>query len=115
MKLNEFRKYLERDGGCLHCGAVEEAVPNHRANRGMGGSRKRNHPANIVVLCAEINGLIESDPDAARWARGYGWKLSSWENPYEVAVYDAVWRVWWLLDDNYGRTWEPLPETRDGL
>jgi hypothetical protein len=99
----QFAPFLARDRGCLHCGDVETAVPNHRVNRGMGGSKKRDVPSNIVVLCSIFNGLIESDVKAARKAHTYGWKLASWEDPIVVPVYDAVWGKWWLLDDGFGR------------
>jgi hypothetical protein len=49
MTKKEFQKYLDRDGGCVHCGDTETAVPNHRANRGMGGSRERDVPSNVIV------------------------------------------------------------------
>lgn len=103
MTPKQFARYLERDGHCLHCGELEALSPNHRASRGMGGSKKRDVPSNIVVLCSIFNGLIESDVKAARKAHTYGWKLANWENPLAVPVYDAVWGQWWLLDDGFGR------------
>jgi hypothetical protein len=103
MNAKQFRKYLERDGGCYHCGDVETAIPQHRVNRGMGGSKKRDHPANIIVLCSLVNGLIESNVGWQTMAREYGWKLSQWDDPYFVPVYDATSGQWWLLDDEFGR------------
>jgi hypothetical protein len=100
----EFAKYVARDRYCLHCGETEAISPNHRLNRGMGGSKKRDHPANIVVLCSLVNGLIESDAQWATKARTFGWKLSPWDDPTFVPVYEAMWGVWWLLDDEFGRT-----------
>jgi hypothetical protein len=105
MNAKQFRKYLDRDvNGCYHCGDVETAVPQHRANRGLGGSKKRDHPANIIVLCSLVNGLIESNVGWQTMAREYGWKLSQWDDPYFVPVYDATSGQWWLLDDEFGRT-----------
>ena len=112
MNRQQFARFMERDGGCVHCGDVVTAVPNHRQNRGMGGSKKRNHPANIVVLCSEINGLIESDPVWATRAREYGWKLRPWDDPLFVPVFQPMWGVWWRLDDDFGREavpWEDYP------
>ena len=112
MNRQQFARFMERDGGCVHCGDVVTAVPNHRLNRGMGGSKKRNHPANIVVLCSEINGLIESDPVWATRAREYGWKLRPWDDPLFVPVYEPMWGVWWRLDDEGNREavpWEDHP------
>jgi hypothetical protein len=104
MNAKQFARFLERDGGCLHCGDVETAIPQHRVNRGMGGSKKRDHPANIIVLCSLVNGLIESDAEWATKALTFGWKLSPWDDPTFVPVYEAMWGQWWLLDDEFGRT-----------
>ena len=104
MTPKQFARFMERDRGCLHCGDVETAVPNHRVNRGMGGSRKRNHPANIVVLCSLVNGLIESDAEWATKARTFGWKLASWDDPFWVPVFDVMSGRWWLLDNEFERT-----------
>jgi hypothetical protein len=99
----EFAKLVARDTYCLHCGEQEAISPNHRANRGMGGSKLRDKPSNLVVLCSELNNLIESDS----WHRGqalkYGWKLASWDSPEVMPVFDGVAGVWYLLDNNYGR------------
>jgi hypothetical protein len=103
----QFAQYLERDGGCIHCGDVVTAVPNHRANRGIGGSKKRDNPANIVVLCSELNGLIESDSVWRRRAIEYGWKLRPWDDPTFVPVFEPMWGVWWRLDDEGGREMVP--------
>jgi hypothetical protein len=104
MNAKQFRRYLDRDGGCVHCGETEAVAPHHRANRGAGGSRSRDVPSNIVVLCSYMNGLIESNASAAEAARGKGWKLSSWESPAEVPLWNAIFGEWQLLDDNYGTT-----------
>ncbi len=104
MTPKQFAKYLERDKGCLHCGEQEAVAPNHRANRGMGGSKARDVPSNVVVLCSRLNGLIESDTQAAALARRYGWKLSSWQDPRLVPVYDTQSTTWFLLGDDFSRT-----------
>jgi hypothetical protein len=104
MTPKQFQRFLDRDKYCLHCGTDTTLIPNHRANRGMGGSKKRDVPSNIVVLCAEFNGRIESNERAASVAREMGWKLWSWENPKNVPVYDSVTNEWFYLDDLFGRT-----------
>jgi hypothetical protein len=104
MTPKQFQKFLDRDGGCLHCGRFPEAVPHHRANRGMGGSKQRDVPSNIIVLCSIVNGQLESDPIAARRAKIWGWKLESWQDPREVPVYDPRSGFWFKLDDNHGST-----------
>jgi hypothetical protein len=99
----EFGKYLARDGGCLHCGETEALSPNHRANRGMGGSKARDVPSNIIVLCSAMNGAIESNHKAAAQAKRYGWKLDSWQDPMATSVYDTQTQEWYLLDNQFGR------------
>ena len=104
MTPKQFRKFLDRDSGCLHCGDVETAIPHHRSNRGMGGSKRRDNPANIIVLCSLVNGLLESSPIWAHRGRLHGWKLASWEDPLMVPVFDVQTQAWYLLDDEWGRT-----------
>lgn len=105
MKIQQFEKFLHRDGGkCLHCGITGETlVPQHRINRGHGGSKERERPSNIIVLCAQSNGLIESDAMAAREAREHGWKLHTYQDPQQTPVYDAVAGEWFYLRDDYTR------------
>lgn len=96
----QFQMYLDRDKHCLHCGSTDDTlIPQHRANRGAGGSKIRGgNPANIIVLCSMLNGLLESDSRWATLGRQYGWKLHSWDDPEQKPVYDAYTGDWWLLD-----------------
>lgn len=104
MTPKEFRKYLVRDKHCLHCGADgDELIPQHRANKGSGGSKLRDVPSNIIVFCSEANFMAEANAEFARLCRARGWKLSSWHEPSAEPVFDAVAGVWWLLDDKFGR------------
>lgn len=104
----EFAKYLARDlSRCYHCGkAGDDLVPQHRISRGMGGSKSqlRNQPANIITLCSEANGKLESDAAFMKLGAARGWKLASWQEPEAEPVYDAYARVWWLLDAELGRS-----------
>ena len=101
MTPREFQKYLDRDGGtCWHCGTSETLVPQHRASRGMGGSKKQT-PANIILLCALFNGLIESDAKAASMALRYGWKLLRSDRPVDKPVYNIVDGLWYFLNEDY--------------
>lgn len=105
MTPKEFRKFLDRDKACVHCGLDDETlVPQHRIGRGMGGSKRLNTPSNIIVFCSRFNGLIESDAGAAKTALVNGWKLQSWDNPAEVPIFDNNFQKWFILDENYGRT-----------
>ena len=109
MNEREFNKYLARDGGCVHCGDAITAVPHHRLNRGMGGSKERDRPSNIVALCAIVNGLVESD---ARWyeaAMLNGWKLRSGQEPSVSPIYYAYDGKWFMLDDKMNKVETSAP------
>lgn len=70
----------------------------------MGGSKSLDTPANIIVMCSNMNGLIESDAVTADIAREYGWKLHRWQSPVSIPFYDLVTREWSLIDDGFNRT-----------
>jgi len=99
----QFQRFLDRDGGCLHCGDVVTAVPQHRINRGMGGSKLLDGASNIIVLCAYMNGLIESNFHAQQAAIDKGWKLWHHDDPRSVPVFDAQVGEWFTLTDDFGR------------
>lgn len=104
MNRQQFQRFIDRDGHCPHCGTTDDTlVPNHRANRGHGGHKAGNQPANIVVLCSTINGAIEANAASAALARDFGWKLRRHEDPLTSPVYDTMTGTWWILDDKYGR------------
>jgi len=102
MTPKQFQKFIDRDKSCWHCGATDGLIPHHRINRGMGGSKARHTPSNIIVMCAEINLLMESDPQVARKARRNGWKLESWRDTTAAPVYRNG--AWFRLDDRFGVT-----------
>ena len=100
MRAKDFQIILDRDLCCLHCGSTDQTlIPQHRINRGMGGSKKRGSRSNLIVLCSLINGLIESDADWAQTARDCGWKLQPWDDPLQMPVWDQTTQAWWMLDD----------------
>lgn len=104
MTKKEFQKYLDRDKYCLHCGLADDTlVPQHRRNRGMGGSKSRSQPSNTIVLCSLFNGQIEAVREASEAAQRYGWKLRAGDSPEWTPVYDAWAGVWYVLDDDFGR------------
>lgn len=104
MNFKNWQAYLRRDGHCPHCGKTDSTlIPQHRINRGMGGSKNLNRPSNIIVFCSYANGLIESDSKWVEMAREFGWKLYSWQNPEFTPVYDKPSDTWWMLDDDFGK------------
>lgn len=94
---------MNRDGYCLHCGETEAISPNHRINRGMGGSKSLDKTSNLVVLCSRLNGLIESDAFYRDMALRHGWKLERWQTPEETPVFDECTGIWYLLNNTYDR------------
>lgn len=60
---------------------------------------KAAQPSNIVVLCAEANGLLESSAEFAELGRRFGWKLRSHEEPTDVPIFGHG--GWWLLNDDF--------------
>ena len=77
----------------------ETLSPHHRANRGHGGRKSLHRLSNLVWLCSSMNGLIESDADAAQAARGRGIKISSFTEPSSMPILHAVHGSVLLGDD----------------
>lgn len=109
MNQKQFQIYLKRDDGCVHCGETEAVSPHHRRNRGMGGSKERDVPSNIIVICSWLNNAMESDDVVANLARHYGWKLRAGDVPRETPIwhYRGEYRI---LDDDYGFVVTSEPE-----
>lgn len=104
MNPKAFQKFLDRDKACVHCGTTDATlIPQHRINRGMGGSKERNKASNIVVLCSAFNGLIEANAEAASLAMKHGIKLQSWQLPEATPVWYAAESAWYLLDNQGNR------------
>ena len=100
----KFQKFLNRDLRCWHCGSTgDDLVPHHRLNRGMGGSRLADRPANIIVMCSGFNQAMESDPNAQFNAQLNGWKLTTGVDPSFAPVLDVWDGNWYVLDDEFNR------------
>lgn len=97
------RAVFARDQHCLHCGLTDGLTIQHRINRGAGGSKHRDNPANLIALCGLSNQLLEADAARAQAGRDHGWKLRSWEDPLTVPVLDVLTGQWWTLNDNFER------------
>jgi len=114
MTPKEFQKYLDRDRHCWHCGMEEDLIPHHRLNRGSGGKNsKANQSSNIIVMCAYINGLMESDAHWANRARERGWKLFSYQNPDEIPIFDFSSGKWFIINNDFRKT--PADNKTPGL
>ena len=100
MNKKSFDKFLARDICCSHCGTTDDTlIPQHRQNRGMGGSKVLDRPSNIIVLCSEANFLLESNSKFAELGRKFGWKLERGQEPESTPVY--MGNGWYLLDNDY--------------
>lgn len=91
------RKLRARDLHCWHCGIDQGLVPHHRRNRQMGGSKLLDGLDNLLLVCSQYNGAMESDPEVAAQARQDGHKLGSWES-FARAVFDYADGCWYELD-----------------
>jgi len=67
----------------------------------MGGSKLKNVPSNIIVMCSLINGWMESDAEWAGMACEFGWKLRMGESPLSVPAWMPRLNAHVLLDDGY--------------
>jgi 5-methylcytosine-specific restriction endonuclease McrA len=103
------KKLKQRDPYCWHCGADMDLVIHHRRNRQMGGSKLLDHYTNLLMVCSEWNGLMESDSKSAQNAREWGHKLQSWQDFVEP-VLDRCNGNWYQLNQDGTKT---LIEGRD--
>lgn len=114
MNRKDWQRLLDRDlGRCVHCGETEAISPNHRGNRGMGGSKALDKPSNLILLCSEMNTLIESSNRYAEQAKSFGWKISKWDTPENVAVFDYLDQKWFYLDNAWNR--REIDENRQSI
>ena len=70
----------------------------------MGGSKARDVPSNIIVICSWLNSAIESNAELADEARDFGWKLRLYQDPASEPVYYPLLDTWVLLDNKFGQT-----------
>ena len=108
MKAAELKKLRARDKDqCWHCGSEEQLTVQHRANRGMGGSRLRDNPSNLILLCWFANFEMEASAVKAEVAKRCGWKLLQTDDPSLVPVFHQPTQTWFLLSDDWGITVKP--------
>lgn len=63
----------------------------------MGGSKVADTLQNVILVCAQYNGAMESDAEVASLARDLGHKLSKFLSPAEP-VFDNYAKRWYFLD-----------------
>lgn len=98
---------LERDGWrCVGCGSHGPLDVHHRAFKGSGGSKLRDHLANALTLCGPGN-AFGCHGFAHRWkntrAAALGLSVPLGSDPYTLPVLYPD-GGWWLLDDLGGLT-----------
>jgi hypothetical protein len=104
MKPKDRASLFKRDEEqCWHCGTTEQLTVQHRVNRGMGGSNRRDNPANLILLCWFVNFEMEASSRAAESARLAGWKVDRGGVPDLTPVFHQPTNSWYLLDNAWGR------------
>lgn len=105
-------KVAPRDGRvCAHCGATDGLSVQHRANKGMGGSREAERLSNGIILCATYNALLEQSAAEAERAIRMGWKCSKYgrieagTHTSQVPFWHYPTQGWRLVFDD--GTWRP--------
>ena len=78
-------------------------MPHHVQNRGMGGSKIADNLQNVILVCADYNGRMESDANVAAEARDFGHKASKFSAPGHP-ILDYTRKVWFTLDKQGGKT-----------
>ena len=68
----------------------------------MGGLKVADNLQNVILVCSEYNGLMESDANVANQARDLGHKLSKFLAPSEP-VFDNFSKRWYYLDTKGGK------------
>jgi|TARA_R110000803_G_scaffold196748_1_gene260153 hypothetical protein len=69
----------------------------------MGGSKIADNLQNVILVCSEYNGRMESDANVAAEARDFGHKASKFSAPGH-AILDYTRQTWYTLDKQGGKT-----------
>ena len=73
----------------------------------MGSSKVLDTLQNVILVCAQYNGAMESDAAVANQARDLGHKLSKFASP-TAPVFDNWAKRWYVLDEK-GNKYETEP------
>jgi len=69
----------------------------------MGGSKVADNLQNVILVCSEYNGRMESDANVAAEARDFGHKASKFQAPGHP-ILDYTRKQWYTLDKLGGKT-----------
>lgn len=69
----------------------------------MGSSKVLDTLQNVILVCAQYNGAMESDASVANEARDLGHKLSKFASP-TAPVFDNWSKKWFYLDEKGNKT-----------
>lgn len=107
-----FEQIKERDGHfCLlalsNC-LGEGGVLDHRANRGMGGSKILNHPALLVLACSQCNGdkadagaiVLHDLEERGLYIRPGATHAATLQRAIATPVMDLAGELWLLIDEH---------------
>lgn len=84
---------FQRDGfACIHCGSMRDLVLRQRSHTGNWSAD------NLLTFCKVTERLIVSDA-VSDLAMNYGWKLRTWEEPENRAVYYPADNEWFTLTE----------------
>lgn len=105
------RLLLRAGNRCERCGGRLDTWSgmsvHHRRPRGMGGTRRPDTMANLLVLCGSGTTGCHGEVEANRfWARGAGLLVSQQRDPADVPVEAADGRLFVLGVDG-GKTYLP--------
>ena len=78
---------------CIHCGMMMGLVLRQRSHTGNGSAE------NLVTFCVVDDDRITNDQSFSDLAMNYGWKLRSWEQPENRAVYYQADGEWFTLTE----------------
>ncbi|MDO4919906.1 HNH endonuclease [Kocuria sp.] len=106
-------RVFERDGYvCVDCGTPYALTVQHRAGRGMGGSKHLDRMSNLLTMCNVHNCLLEESAKYAETGRELGWKLhrNRLVSPADVPVFHRPLRAWFYLEDDGSRMQVEAPD-----
>lgn len=91
---------------CIHCGSMRNLTLRQRSHTGNGSAE------NLITMCSRCDEDVDKYTEFSDLAMNYGWKLRTWEEPDNRAVYYQQEGYWWFLTERGTRI--RAGETADG-